>query len=111
MTDPATRRAFLGTTLATAAVAAGLGAQIPVAARLAGLQDEQAVVGEVRSPTWVFVVHSVQDPYTGVLLRPAEPQAGCAMSVPTLKSATSRRFHSGLASMQSVSWGKMVLNT
>lgn len=76
MTDLASRRAFLGTTLATAAVAAGLGARDPAAARLAGIQDEPPLVGESRSPTWVFVVHSVQDPYAGVLVRPAEPQAG-----------------------------------
>lgn len=76
VTTPATRRAFLGTTLATAAGAAGLGAPVPAAARLAGLQDEQPLVGEATSPSWLFVVHALQDPYEGDIVRPEEPEPG-----------------------------------
>jgi hypothetical protein len=39
-------------------------------------QDAPPVVGEATSPTWVFVVHTLQDPYTGMVIRPVEPEPG-----------------------------------
>lgn len=37
---------------------------------------EGEMVGQAEMPRWVFVVLVLQDPYTGVLTRPAEPEPG-----------------------------------
>jgi Domain of unknown function (DUF4352) len=34
------------------------------------------LVGQAKMPNWVFTVQVFQDPYAGVLTRPAEPEAG-----------------------------------
>lgn len=76
MTDHSTRRTFLGTTLIAAAGVSILGTRSSASGRSAVVQDDQALVGEMASPSWVFVVHALQDPYAGEVIRPAEPVPG-----------------------------------
>lgn len=44
--------------------------------RSAVAQGDQSVVGKMTSPSWVFVVHALQDPYAGEDIRPEEPVPG-----------------------------------
>lgn len=76
MTDASTRRTFLGSTLLATASASLLGPSLFAPAPAAAFQDEPALLGEVATPSWVFVVHRLQDPYAGEVIRPAEPEAG-----------------------------------
>jgi hypothetical protein len=87
-----TRRRLLTVTGATGLGLAGLGreqghwlsdlADYPDALALA--QESQsatptaasALVGQAEMPHWVFTVQVFQDPYAGVLTRPAEPEPG-----------------------------------
>jgi len=76
VTDQSTRRTLLGTTLITVAGASVLGTRRSASARSAVIQDDQPLVGEMASPSWVFVVHALQDPYAGEVIRPEEPEPG-----------------------------------
>ena len=87
-----TRRRLLAMTVATVSGVAGLGVEqdqwfaslngYPDVAALA--QEAQpgtpspapALVGQAEMPQWVFTVQVFQDPYAGVLTRPAEPEPG-----------------------------------
>lgn len=76
MTNHSTRRTFLGTTLVAAGGVSLLGLRGSASARSAFMQDEQPLVGEVASPSWVFVINTLQDPYAGEVIRPEEPEPG-----------------------------------
>jgi hypothetical protein len=86
MTLTVTRRGVL---VVAAGVGAFSGAQRWVPAGIAGNPDSVAqaqeatpvaaegeMVGEAEMPRWIFRVLVLQDPYTGVLTRPAEPEPG-----------------------------------
>jgi hypothetical protein len=76
MQSRATRRGFFGTAARIGAGAAVLGSASAGAAHVAALQADGQIVGEAVPPQWRFVVHSVQDPYTGELHQPDEPEEG-----------------------------------
>jgi len=71
MTNHLSRRTFLSLMIA-ATGGAVLGTPLVMAVR----QDDPMVIGDVRSPAWTFVVHTLQDPYAGDLVRPEQPAEG-----------------------------------
>jgi hypothetical protein len=87
-----TRRRLLAMTLATVSGVAGLGGeQVQLMASptdYPGVADfaqeaqtgtpsaDSELVGRAEMPQWIFTVQAFQDPYAGVLTRPAEPEPG-----------------------------------
>lgn len=73
MKPRATRRSLVG-----AAVLAGLSAPLigrpPIIATQDQREADDDIVGKTIAPSWTFIVHTIQDPYAGELLRPQEPE-------------------------------------
>jgi len=75
VTRSSTRRRFFGQTIASATTLA-LGTQTATAFQTLAAMQEESLGGEATSPTWVFVLHSLQDPYAGEIVRPEEQAPG-----------------------------------
>ena len=75
LTQRPNRRTLIGTAL-LGPIATTLAAPSTSSGRFVALQEAATPLGEVTAPPWVFIVYVLQDPYTGTVLRPAEPMAG-----------------------------------
>jgi hypothetical protein len=77
MAIQSTRRTLLGGSLLAGAFSAIVEQPSQALSHRVIRQDTTATVGEGRSPGWVCVVHTVQDPYDVTrLVRPEEPETG-----------------------------------
>jgi hypothetical protein len=92
MVSLTTRRRLVAVIAATASGVGGLGRErggwltdltgypdleaVAQEAQTATPSAAPALVGQAEMPQWIFTVQAFQDPYAGVLTRPAEPEPG-----------------------------------